>query len=176
MSKPAKPVGPRSLPLLLLAALALLVLVAERGAAFRVGAPASRRHQAPQRRQQQQQCQQQRTKARLLAPLRSTTEDKAETAAPTPAHAAAAAPATPAPASIEAEAPVGPCKKFPKCDGSMRGKGCDGMGKIQGGIATVPGLGWWPIKVRTRVCTLCVGKRLGGRVDSGWGDGDGGLG
>jgi hypothetical protein len=25
--------------------------------------------------------------------------------------------------------------------------GCDGTGKIQGGIATIPLFGWWPIKV-----------------------------
>ncbi|GKV40010.1 hypothetical protein SLEP1_g47693 [Rubroshorea leprosula] len=26
-------------------------------------------------------------------------------------------------------------------------RGCNGEGRIQGGIATVPGFGWWPIKV-----------------------------
>lgn len=25
-------------------------------------------------------------------------------------------------------------------------RGCNGEGRMQGGIATVPGLGWWPIK------------------------------
>jgi hypothetical protein len=30
---------------------------------------------------------------------------------------------------------------------SCRGKGCDGNGKIKGGIAAVPGFGWWPIRV-----------------------------
>lgn len=25
-------------------------------------------------------------------------------------------------------------------------RGCNGDGRIQGGIATVPGFGWWPIK------------------------------
>lgn len=25
-------------------------------------------------------------------------------------------------------------------------RGCNGEGRIQGGIATVPGFGWWPIK------------------------------
>ncbi|GAB5031991.1 conserved cys-containing protein [Nannochloropsis oceanica] len=39
-----------------------------------------------------------------------------------------------------------PCKKYPKCNGAYLGKGCDGAGKIQGGIATFPLLGWWPIK------------------------------
>lgn len=47
----------------------------------------------------------------------------------------------------------GPCPLAPKCNGGMRAKGipgapgCDGTGKIQGGIATIPFLGWWPIKV-----------------------------
>lgn len=155
MSKP--------LALLLLAALALLLLAAERGAAFRAGAPASsRRRQRPQRQQQRPV----RQSSFLLGPLRSTTEDKAEPAAPPAADASAAA--APTPASIEAEAPAGPCKNFPKCDGSMRSKGCDGMGKIQGGIATVPFLGWWPIKVRAhRVwCGVGLGSRMGDRSDN----------
>lgn len=25
-------------------------------------------------------------------------------------------------------------------------RGCNGEGRIQGGIATIPGFGWWPIK------------------------------
>ena len=32
------------------------------------------------------------------------------------------------------------CPFHPSC-------GCDGTGKMQGGIATYPGFGWWPIKV-----------------------------
>ena len=41
----------------------------------------------------------------------------------------------------------GPCPMAPKCNGSYRDKGCDGTGKIQGGIATVSFMSWWPIKV-----------------------------
>mmetsp|Transcript_28006 Transcript_28006/g.38558 ORF Transcript_28006/g.38558 Transcript_28006/m.38558 type:complete len:169 (+) Transcript_28006:18-524(+) len=41
----------------------------------------------------------------------------------------------------------GPCPLAPKCSGEYSEKGCDGTGKIQGGIATVPLLSWWPIKV-----------------------------
>jgi hypothetical protein len=41
----------------------------------------------------------------------------------------------------------GPCPFAPKCSGEYKEKGCDGSGKIQGGIATVPLLSWWPIKV-----------------------------
>ncbi|KAE8727316.1 Transcriptional coactivator p15 (PC4) family protein (KELP) [Hibiscus syriacus] len=38
--------------------------------------------------------------------------------------------------------------------------GCDGEGRIQGGIATVPGFGWWPIKAY-RPCPAFVAS--GGR-------------
>jgi len=41
----------------------------------------------------------------------------------------------------------GKCPGAAKCKGEYRDKGCDGMGKIQGGIATYPFFGWWPIKV-----------------------------
>jgi hypothetical protein len=41
----------------------------------------------------------------------------------------------------------GPCPLAPKCNGEYSTKGCDGSGKIQGGIATFPFFGWWPIKV-----------------------------
>ena len=46
-----------------------------------------------------------------------------------------------------ADAACGPCPMAPKCKGENRNSGCDGTGKIQGGIATVPLLSWWPIKV-----------------------------
>ncbi|KAL0371915.1 UNVERIFIED_CONTAM: F-box protein SKIP8 [Sesamum calycinum] len=39
-------------------------------------------------------------------------------------------------------------------------KGCNGEGRIQGGIATVPGFGWWPIKAY-RPCPAYVAS--GGR-------------
>ncbi|XP_042408260.1 uncharacterized protein LOC121997731 [Zingiber officinale] len=32
------------------------------------------------------------------------------------------------------------------CGREVIEKGCNGEGRIQGGIATVPGFGWWPIK------------------------------
>ena len=41
----------------------------------------------------------------------------------------------------------GKCPGAAKCKGEYRDKGCDGSGKIQGGIATVPLFSWWPIKV-----------------------------
>ncbi|KAI3710687.1 hypothetical protein L2E82_40476 [Cichorium intybus] len=39
--------------------------------------------------------------------------------------------------------PFGGCKA---CGKAEIGRGCNGEGRIQGGIATVPGFGWWPIK------------------------------
>ena len=41
----------------------------------------------------------------------------------------------------------GPCIHAPKCSGEYKSKGCDGTGKIQGGIATIGIFSWWPIKV-----------------------------
>ncbi|WCJ26534.1 hypothetical protein M5689_008342 [Euphorbia peplus] len=50
-------------------------------------------------------------------------------------------PATP---SLDAEQlPIGGCKA---CGKEEIERGCNGEGRIQGGIATVPGFGWWPIK------------------------------
>mmetsp|Transcript_26417 Transcript_26417/g.26667 ORF Transcript_26417/g.26667 Transcript_26417/m.26667 type:complete len:164 (+) Transcript_26417:100-591(+) len=40
-----------------------------------------------------------------------------------------------------------PCPNAAKCSGEYRSKGCDGTGKIQGGIATIGFMSWWPIKV-----------------------------
>ena len=45
----------------------------------------------------------------------------------------------------EEKTAYGSCPNAPKCKGGYKNKGCDGTGKIQGGIATV--LPWWPIKV-----------------------------
>ncbi|EFJ31233.1 hypothetical protein SELMODRAFT_69222, partial [Selaginella moellendorffii] len=47
--------------------------------------------------------------------------------------------------------------------------GCNGLGRIQGGIAAVPGFGWWPIKA-FRPCPAFVEsggryKRQGQRLD-----------
>jgi hypothetical protein len=42
------------------------------------------------------------------------------------------------------------CAKCPlaiKCSGEYLSQGCDGTGKIQGGIATISLFSWWPIKV-----------------------------
>jgi hypothetical protein len=88
--------------------------------------------------------------------LFSTVQDGAQ-AKPEPAEPPAAADSPVSRAAAEAQGslsddedddlPAGPCPRFPKCDGAMRGKGCDGSGIIQGGLATMPGLGWWPIKV-----------------------------
>ncbi|PWA35920.1 lin-54 family [Artemisia annua] len=39
--------------------------------------------------------------------------------------------------------PFGGCQA---CGKSEVERGCNGEGRMQGGIATVPGFGWWPIK------------------------------
>ncbi|KAK4262917.1 hypothetical protein QN277_028408 [Acacia crassicarpa] len=41
------------------------------------------------------------------------------------------------------EIPLSGCRA---CGREEIEKGCNGEGRIQGGIATVPGFGWWPIK------------------------------
>ncbi|KAK9926939.1 hypothetical protein M0R45_024146 [Rubus argutus] len=41
------------------------------------------------------------------------------------------------------ELPLSACKS---CGREEVEKGCNGEGRIQGGIATFPGFGWWPIK------------------------------
>ncbi|XP_060206780.1 uncharacterized protein LOC132634751 [Lycium barbarum] len=58
------------------------------------------------------------------------------------------------------------------CQGCGRAEiesGCNGEGRIQGGIATVPGFGWWPIKAY-RPCPAFVAsggryKRFGQSMD-----------
>ncbi|KAK4365516.1 hypothetical protein RND71_016874 [Anisodus tanguticus] len=58
------------------------------------------------------------------------------------------------------------------CQGCGRAeieRGCNGEGRIQGGIATVPGFGWWPIKAY-RPCPAFVAsggryKRFGQSMD-----------
>nr|GME09460.1 putative E3 ubiquitin-protein ligase MARCH10 [Ipomoea batatas] len=51
----------------------------------------------------------------------------------------------------------GACKA---CGKEVVDSGCNGEGRIQGGIATVPGFGWWPIKAY-RPCPAFVAS--GGR-------------
>ncbi|XWS50109.1 hypothetical protein CRYUN_Cryun12cG0060400 [Craigia yunnanensis] len=47
-------------------------------------------------------------------------------------------------ATIEVEEP--PFRGCKACGREELERGCNGEGRIQGGIATVPGFGWWPIK------------------------------
>ncbi|OIT30349.1 PREDICTED: uncharacterized protein LOC109210112 [Nicotiana attenuata] len=65
------------------------------------------------------------------------------------------------PASISQEStsvlPPGACQA---CGKEEIERGCNGEGRIQGGIATVPGFGWWPIKAY-RPCPAFVAS--GGR-------------
>ncbi|XP_010325350.1 uncharacterized protein [Solanum lycopersicum] len=74
------------------------------------------------------------------------------------------------PASINEESssvlPPGACKG---CGRLEIESGCNGEGRIQGGIATIPGFGWWPIKAY-RPCPAFVAsggryKRFGQSMD-----------
>ncbi|KAK0587607.1 hypothetical protein LWI29_025670 [Acer saccharum] len=63
---------------------------------------------------------------------------------PPPPDAAEAAPVQSESATQEADQlPFRGCKA---CGRDELERGCNGEGRIQGGIATVPGFGWWPIK------------------------------
>ncbi|XVF12945.1 hypothetical protein REPUB_Repub08aG0163900 [Reevesia pubescens] len=62
------------------------------------------------------------------------------------------------PASIAVEEP--PFRGCKACGREELERGCNGEGRIQGGIATVPGFGWWPIKAY-RPCPALVAS--GGR-------------
>ncbi|XP_015896037.3 uncharacterized protein LOC107429802 [Ziziphus jujuba] len=53
--------------------------------------------------------------------------------------------------SAQSQSPIYDSDKLPlrgckACGREEVEKGCNGEGRIQGGIATVPGFGWWPIK------------------------------
>lgn len=113
----------RPILLLLALALSLLVLVTD---AFNPFFPAAAARRRPT------------NIARYTTAEESSSSSTTET--PTPTQ-------TPPPPPPTSSSSGGPCKKFPKCDGAMRNRGCDGDGRVMGGIATVPLLGWWPIKV-----------------------------
>ncbi|CAM9703228.1 unnamed protein product, partial [Chrysoparadoxa australica] len=34
----------------------------------------------------------------------------------------------------------------PNCSGEYRDSGCDGMGRLAGGLGSLPGFGWVPVK------------------------------
>ncbi|XP_043716040.1 uncharacterized protein LOC122664328 isoform X2 [Telopea speciosissima] len=60
-------------------------------------------------------------------------------------------PASPDVVSIEVESATKDADQMPlrgckACGREELEKGCNGEGRIQGGIAVVPGFGWWPIK------------------------------
>ncbi|XP_039166943.1 actin cytoskeleton-regulatory complex protein pan1 isoform X2 [Eucalyptus grandis] len=50
------------------------------------------------------------------------------------------------PASAVEGGDVAPPRGCKACGREELERGCNGEGRIQGGIATVPGFGWWPIK------------------------------
>merc|ERR1712146_598989 len=49
--------------------------------------------------------------------------------------------------NIKEESISSPCSKFPNCSGKYLSQGCNGKGKIAGGISSLPGMGWFPLKV-----------------------------
>ncbi|KAK2991431.1 hypothetical protein RJ640_019077 [Escallonia rubra] len=49
-------------------------------------------------------------------------------------------------ATTEDSDPLLPLRGCKACGKEEIESGCNGEGRIQGGIATVPGFGWWPIK------------------------------
>ncbi|XP_065858566.1 uncharacterized protein [Euphorbia lathyris] len=55
-------------------------------------------------------------------------------------------PSTPSPESGSVDADDLPIRGCKACGREEIERGCNGEGRIQGGIATVPGFGWWPIK------------------------------
>ncbi|XP_073130998.1 uncharacterized protein [Henckelia pumila] len=62
-----------------------------------------------------------------------------------------------------------PVTGCPACGKEEIENGCNGEGRIQGGIATVPGFGWWPIKAY-RPCPAFVAsggryRRIGQSMD-----------
>ena len=66
---------------------------------------------------------------------------------PNPPHLQPAA--APEQQQPQATAATGGC---PTCGAADRAFGCDGTGRIAGGIGAVPGFGWWPIKA----CERCA--------------------
>ena len=62
-------------------------------------------------------------------------------------------------AATENSAPP-PCSKFPNCSGKYLSQGCNGKGKIAGGISSLPGMGWFPLKVY-RPCPALIDAGYG---------------
>ncbi|KAJ0106246.1 hypothetical protein Patl1_17502 [Pistacia atlantica] len=60
-------------------------------------------------------------------------------------------PPSPDPVPVQSDSAANEPDKLPSsgckaCGREEMERGCNGEGRIQGGIATVPGFGWWPIK------------------------------
>ncbi|KAL9242939.1 hypothetical protein vseg_016894 [Gypsophila vaccaria] len=53
---------------------------------------------------------------------------------------------SPLPSSLVDPSDALPFKGCKGCGREEVERGCNGDGRIQGGIATIPGFGWWPIK------------------------------
>ncbi|CAK9143150.1 unnamed protein product [Ilex paraguariensis] len=79
--------------------------------------------------------------------------------------------------SVQESDSLSPLRGCKACGREEIEKGCNGEGRIQGGIATVPGFGWWPIKAY-RPCPGFVAsggryRRRGQSMDEvAWGRGE----
>ncbi|PRQ17362.1 hypothetical protein RchiOBHm_Chr7g0194141 [Rosa chinensis] len=78
------------------------------------------------------------SKSTILLCSTSSASVAEDTASPSPDDSLAAKSESPI-----KELPLSACKS---CGREEVEKGCNGEGRIQGGIATFPGFGWWPIK------------------------------
>ncbi|XP_022738629.1 uncharacterized protein LOC111291252 [Durio zibethinus] len=79
-----------------------------------------------------------------IIPLSATASSSASTAGDEP-------PALPEDIPFQSESSTiavedSPFRGCKACGREELERGCNGEGRIQGGIATVPGFGWWPIK------------------------------
>ncbi|KAE9607648.1 hypothetical protein Lal_00026675 [Lupinus albus] len=72
--------------------------------------------------------------SKFIVPLCSSSSTSTSSTEPSP---------SPLPQQSQYATKLSGCKA---CGREEMEKGCNGEGRIQGGIATVPGFGWWPIK------------------------------
>ncbi|EOY25067.1 Uncharacterized protein TCM_016492 [Theobroma cacao] len=77
-------------------------------------------------------------------PLSTTSSSSTSTAEDKPSASPDVIPVQSEPATVAVDQP--PFRGCKACGREELERGCNGEGRIQGGIATVPGFGWWPIK------------------------------
>ncbi|XP_021297968.1 uncharacterized protein LOC110426946 [Herrania umbratica] len=77
-------------------------------------------------------------------PLSTTSSSSTSTAEDEPSASPDIIPVQSEPVTVAVDQP--PFRGCKACGREEMERGCNGEGRIQGGIATVPGFGWWPIK------------------------------